>query len=97
MSILGPRSSTSRSTTEQIGISDDKEVAFLKIMRFLQEQVQISLQNLAAIAARLGTDAAAAQQLLLDSIVESVLQSFVSRLRDSSSLIRRAARYVSLR
>lgn len=31
-----------------------------------------------------------------DSIVEAVLQSFINRLKDSSSVIRRAARHVSV-
>lgn len=68
---------------------------FLHIMHHLQEQAQSPVPDLAAIAAQLGPEAATAQQFLLNSVVEAVLQSFASRLRDSSSLIRRAARYVS--
>ena len=44
---------------------------------------------------QLNSDAAPPNQPLVDNIAEAVLQSFASRLRDPSSLIRRAARYVS--
>ena len=44
---------------------------------------------------QLGSDTASQSQPIVDNIAEAVLQSFASRLRDPSSLIRRAARYVS--
>ncbi|VUZ57272.1 unnamed protein product, partial [Hymenolepis diminuta] len=96
-SIEGPRrnrlDSTSSTNTEKSASSDDMEMRFLHIMLHLQEQAQSPVPDLAAIAAQLGSETATAQQFLLNSVVEAVLQSFASRLRDSSSLIRRAARY----
>lgn len=68
---------------------------FLHILNHLQEQAQSPPPDIAAIAAQLGSEDASTQQLLLDNVAEAVLHSFTSRLRDPSSLIRRAARYVS--
>ncbi|VDN98311.1 unnamed protein product [Rodentolepis nana] len=97
--VEGPRrnrldsTGSTRSNTEKSASLDDMEMRFLHIMHHLQEQAQSPVPDLAAIATQLGPEAATAQQLLLDSVVEAILQSFASRLRDSSSLIRRAARY----
>lgn len=66
-----------------------------RILERLRLQARSPPTDLAAsVTGQLGSDCTAHH--LVDNIAEAVLQSFAGRLRDPSSPIRRAARYVRL-